>query len=326
LARFLNEAPFSGGDSINGAFTFSSSGPVAAIALRGRTNERSEFLMTTLPVVDLAAAPSYDTVTMAHFASGLGWSTHVVLLNPTNGVISGTLQFVNADGTAAFTRLYSIAKNSSQEFFYEPASVVVKTGSVVVSPAPGSIAPVPLTIFGYSANGITVTESGVPTSSGTELATYIEATGSAADEVDSGVAIANASDQVVNVYMRLATSEGAPFGQAASLQLAPHNQVAKLLPELFPTLQLPFSGVLHMSASGPISIIDLRIAYNARHEFIVSTISPLNKATQSTAPVYLPHLVDGGGFSSRVLFVNGTGSSSVGKVLLFKTDGTSSAN
>ena len=72
LARYLNESPFSGGDSIDGTFTFTVSAPVVAVAIRGLTNERSEFVITVLPVIDLNAAVSHDALTMAHFATGGG--------------------------------------------------------------------------------------------------------------------------------------------------------------------------------------------------------------------------------------------------------------
>jgi len=52
IARFLDEAPFNGSRPINGTFTFSSNVAVSAGAIRGLTNERSEFLVTTLPVAD----------------------------------------------------------------------------------------------------------------------------------------------------------------------------------------------------------------------------------------------------------------------------------
>src|SRR5262249_16940615 len=42
IAALLNEDPFNGGNSIFGTFTFSASGLVSAIALRGFNNERSE--------------------------------------------------------------------------------------------------------------------------------------------------------------------------------------------------------------------------------------------------------------------------------------------
>ena len=54
IAKFLDEAPFGGARSIQGTFTFKSSAPIGAVALRGLTNERSEFLMTTLPIAPLS--------------------------------------------------------------------------------------------------------------------------------------------------------------------------------------------------------------------------------------------------------------------------------
>ena len=57
LGRFLNEAPFNSGSIARGTFTFTSSVPVSVVALRGFTNERSEFLITTLPVTPLSTSP-----------------------------------------------------------------------------------------------------------------------------------------------------------------------------------------------------------------------------------------------------------------------------
>src|SRR5439155_5301095 len=48
IARFLNEAPFNAGTSFRGTLTFNVSAPVGVIALRGFTNERSEFLITNV--------------------------------------------------------------------------------------------------------------------------------------------------------------------------------------------------------------------------------------------------------------------------------------
>ena len=63
IAAFLNQSPFNGGSSISGTFTFSSSVPVGVVALRGLTNERSEFLLTTLPV---ASATSWTRFKRRH--------------------------------------------------------------------------------------------------------------------------------------------------------------------------------------------------------------------------------------------------------------------
>ena len=71
-----------------GTFTFTANIPVAAIALRGVVNERSEFLMATLPVAPLTA-PTTGTVYIPHFADGGGWTTQVILVNPTDAPIGG---------------------------------------------------------------------------------------------------------------------------------------------------------------------------------------------------------------------------------------------
>ena len=100
ISKFLNEPPFNGGAEVSGTFTFTSSLPIAVIALRGFTNRDGEFLMTTLPVAPLATpltpsttdAASTGTVYFPHFADGSGWATQVILVNPTFRTITGTVR------------------------------------------------------------------------------------------------------------------------------------------------------------------------------------------------------------------------------------------
>jgi hypothetical protein len=326
-ARFLNEAPFSGGEVIHGAFTFTASAPVAAIALRGRTNERSEFLMTTLPVVDLDAPVSNQVQTMAHFSTGGGWRTEILLVNPTDETLSGTVRFIGDDGVAGASYPYTISPRSSQRLTIDDSSRSVQKGSVSITPQANAVAPVPLIVFGYTPSGITVTETGVPATQGVEFAEYVESTGPMPDEINSGIAVANTTDQDVTVSLRLATAEGFPFGQSTVLRISPRAQVSKFLPELFPALTLPFHGVLHISSTSNISVIGLRGRYNSRHEFLLSTVTPLNKATLlSDTPLYLPHLITGGGYSTRLFFINPTGNWSAGTIRLYKADGNPASN
>jgi hypothetical protein len=99
IARWINQDPF--GASFTpavGTMTFSSNVPIGVIALRGRTNQRREFLMTTLPVADLNETPSTEVVFFPHYADGGGWTTEVILINPTDTTISGTVQFLGPGG------------------------------------------------------------------------------------------------------------------------------------------------------------------------------------------------------------------------------------
>ena len=76
-----------------GTFTFTSSVPISVVALRGFTNKRGDFLITTLPVAPLSST-STDTIYFPHFADGDGWTTQVVLVNPTDSTISGNIEFL----------------------------------------------------------------------------------------------------------------------------------------------------------------------------------------------------------------------------------------
>ena len=146
VARFLNEAPFNRASSIDGTFTFSSDIPVAAVALRGFTNERGEFLLTTLPVSPLATTAG-ESVCFPHFVDGGGWTTEVILVNPTDDTISGTVEFVEQGTTGTTAQALSLAINgqTASAFSYtfpaavlpafkRPAQVVRSRRALSVSP------------------------------------------------------------------------------------------------------------------------------------------------------------------------------------------------
>ena len=99
IARFLDEAPFSAG-VFTGTFTFDATLPVGALALRGDLNERSEFLMTTLPVAQPASSVS-PPVAIPQFADGGGWTTSVLLVNPTDTPIAGSVEFFSSGSSTA---------------------------------------------------------------------------------------------------------------------------------------------------------------------------------------------------------------------------------
>src|SRR5262249_51457971 len=116
VAAFLNETPFYGPAAFSGSFTFTSTKAVAALALRGVANERSDFLMTTLPVVDLSSKSSTSAAVFPHFADGGGWTSNIMLVNPTDGAISGTLRFTDSTGSPVSSMNYSIPAKSARRF------------------------------------------------------------------------------------------------------------------------------------------------------------------------------------------------------------------
>src|SRR5437588_11384054 len=85
IAKFLNEWPFPF-KGITGLLSFTATEPVAVTVLRGFTNERSEFLVSTLPVLDPSVPASTSIAYVPHFAVNGGWRTELILIN-TTGVL-----------------------------------------------------------------------------------------------------------------------------------------------------------------------------------------------------------------------------------------------
>ena len=175
IAHFLNEAPFNAPQPTSGTFTFSSDVPVSAIAIRGLTNERSEFLVTTLPVANPDVSGS-SAVFFPHFADGAGWTTQFVLVNPSDRAINGSVSFfgqgaagtkapslsLNIDGAMSSQITYSIPPRSSKRFSTTNSSGQMTVGTAQVVPGAFNAAPVGVAIFSYQNGGVTVSEAGVP--------------------------------------------------------------------------------------------------------------------------------------------------------------------
>jgi hypothetical protein len=304
VAAFLNEPPFNGPAAFSGSFTFSSSKPVAVIALRGGLNERSEFLMTTLPVVDLSA-PLADPAVFPHFADGGGWTTTILLVNPTNNPTSGTLQFADASGRPSASIAYAIPGRSARRFATKGEGDAIRSGAVSIVPAQGNAAPSGSLVFSYRKSGIHVTDAGVPAASaGTAFRTYVEAS----DVVQSGLALVNTSGKAASVRLELINLSGASIS-TTTITLAANEQIAKFLAEIpgFQTLSLPLQGLLRITSSSAIGIVGLRGRINERGDFLITTTPPISETASATPELFFPHFVDAGGYTTQfILFSAGS--------------------
>ena len=153
-------------------FTFNSTLPIAAIALHGLTNPLHQFLITTLRVVDPAAPADPTPMVIPYFAEGGGWTTSVILVNPADRALPGTVRFmapsgepstVRVDGISGSSFAYSIPPRSSQKPSTSGSGTAVLTGSVRVVPSADSpAAPSGSVLFSFAERGTTLTEAGVP--------------------------------------------------------------------------------------------------------------------------------------------------------------------
>jgi hypothetical protein len=298
---------------------------VAVIALRGFTNERSEFLITTLPVADLSVPATNGPILFPHFADGAGWITQLLLVNPTDTSMSGSIQFASAA-----PQNYSIPGKSSVSVATSGLGTAVVTGSVRVVPAAGSNAPSGIGVFSFRNGGVTVMQTGVPAlrvSNAFRL--YAESSGVPGQigSIQTGIAVANPSATPVNVLFEVNTLNGASTNLTGTITIPANGQVAMFLNQVpgLTTLFNPFKGVLRVSTTAPggISVVGLRGRYNERGDFLIATTQPTIEADPpSTSALFFPHFADGGGFTTQFILFNGsTDQSSSGNLQFYSQSG-----
>jgi hypothetical protein len=330
ISKFLNEEPFNADALFRGTLTFTASAPVGAIALRGFTNERSEFLITTLPVVDVNALASMAPLLFPHFAAGAGWTTQILLVNPGDTTLTGTLAFrdpttgapltLSVDGVTASSFTYGLAAKTSGRLTTTVTGGLL-TGSVQLLPAAGQSAPIGLVVFSYRVGGITISEAGVPTVGiNNTFLLYAEASGTFGQprSVQPGLALANASPNPTVVSITAANLQGQQVGQG-SVTIPGNGQSAMFLNQVpgLEGLPLPFQGRLRVSTASPdITAVGLRAHYNERGDFLITTTPPFPESQPSGTLVF-PHFVNGGGYTTQFVVISGQSQASGGTLRFF---------
>ncbi|HYR86081.1 MAG TPA: hypothetical protein VE422_18485, partial [Terriglobia bacterium] len=324
VARFLTQDPYKGPSTIEGTFTFVSSLSVSAVALRSYVNERSEFLMTTLPVVDLARQ-SRAPATVTHYAAGGGWTTELLLVNPSDQAISGTVQPIG--GGTAFR--YGIPSRTSQKFLFEGTADAIRSGAFRVIPDTG-MTPSAACIFSFVKNGVRVTEAtvpDVPTSAAfhayAELARRVSF--GEPGSIRSGLAVTNTSAAPVDVTVEVTDFDGLPLLEVlprfitGTIHVDAMSHVSMFLDEIpgladyVITPSAPGAFFLRLSTATrmpDISVVGLRGRYNERGDFLITTTPAVAEDTvPDTSPLYLPHIVDGGGYTTQFVIFGATAQS-----------------
>ena len=327
IATFLDQAPFNSGTGLQGSFTFTSTVPVAVIALRGLTNERSEFLMTTLPVIDMTTTPVNAPVLLPYFADGNGWKTSVILVNSTDTTITGSGQFINSSGIGISKFPYAVAPRSSFKLITSGQGSTTQKGSLLLTPDTKSVAPTALNVFSYNPSGVTVSEAGVVPFVGSALRMYVETSGLPGDalSIQSGIAIANPYPGTATLTLELFESDGNSTGLVSTLNIPGQGQVAEFLSDIFPSLVPPFEGLVRVTTNtSGIAAFGLRGRYNERSDFLITTTPPINEGGSPPSVEFdFPHFVNGGGYTTQFILFSGiAGQSGTGNLNFFAQDGT----
>jgi len=317
LTRFLSESPFNISSPIHGTFTFTSSLPVYAIGLRGFMNERSEFLITVVPLTPLVQSDA--DVILPHFADGAGWRSHVVLVNPTDQMISGNVRFFSRTGEVGDSFAYTLLPRGARKFSTSGSGITARQGAVRISPGGGTGAPSVFEILSCERSGITVTETTFPAiTSSAAFRLYVETAGDfdgmQPGAIQSGIAIANPEPILQTVNLELSDLLGASVASAA-LTVPAFGQLALSLNHIEGLQSVPrtFKGVLRMSTGSPstISLMGWRARYNERSDLLLTAIPPASEVVAGRQGVQMfPHIADGGGYSTQIVLYNQTATTS----------------
>ncbi len=194
IVAFLNEPPFALPAYVDPSsartFTFSASLPMAFAAIRGFINERSEFLMTSLPIAAFDS-PGLSSVAIPYYIDGGAWKSRIVLVNPTDRAISGVVEFfVQRDSASNTGNPASLSDDpdESSSYIIPAGSAVImersgtesafRAGWVRVTSAGGTANPSVVSLFSLQADGITVSNSGMTAvPEGSAFRVYAEASG-----------------------------------------------------------------------------------------------------------------------------------------------------
>jgi hypothetical protein len=323
LTAFLNEDPFIPPSSVNitdaRSFTFSASLPIAFTAIRGFVNERSEFLMTTLPVAALHQTDS-SPIAVPYYVDGAGWSSRILLVNPTETTISGTVDFfaqssaddplnsASIDGELTETAQYAIPGGSAVSIQSSLLQSEHRTGWARLVPDQGTAAPVGSIVFSRWSNGITVSESGAAAlQADSSFRVYAEAAGNfrqgEAGSIQSGVAISNSSSNSALIHLELLALDGSPTGMFSQATIPPLGQVRLFLdevPGLLPPAT-PFNGFIRISGDA-VAVVGLRARHNERGDFLVFTMPAIAESDLTLSSNVVHHyFVHGGGFMTAFI-------------------------
>jgi phosphatidylethanolamine-binding protein (PEBP) family uncharacterized protein len=304
--------------------------PLSIVALRMTVNQRSNSLLTTIPVADLSQTLSSSPVFFPHVADGDGYLSTFILLNTSDTQQSGLLRFFSDDGTpltirqvggtAGSTFRYSIPSGGTHLFQSDGFPATAQVGSLQLTPDPGSTSPVDAGIFSRTGNGLLVTESGIPAAIPTTHARIYVDMGNGHD---SGLAIAGITSTTLPVALKAYQSDGStPAGsQANTLSIPGNGHAAAFIRQWVAGLPANFKGVLDISAPAPFAALTLRALTNARQDFLITTFPIANLNRPAPAPLVFPHLADGGGYKTEFILLS-SGDSTASTVSFFGEERT----
>ncbi|MBZ5535622.1 MAG: hypothetical protein LAO31_06670 [Acidobacteriia bacterium] len=327
-------------DPFLGTLTLTSSTPFVATTLLWGTNSHGEPLFNSLPVADPTLPPQGNVLFFPHFADGGGFTSELLLMNLTPSAIAGTVSFFSDNGQPAALTFgaglgvssllsYRIPGNGVQKFStagWFPGAPL-KAGYIVLTSTGGSLPSGAVVFSEYSPAGGLESQAGVLNSPVTYRAlVYAERTAAPLSR-DTGVAVVNPNGFPISVQLRLESLKTSFMLVHNGLRLPANNHFAgfidqdTLMGSLVDFLPPDFQGLLTLSSSDPFTAVALRLTTNQRGENLYSTLPVVDVANPPTAPLDLPQIVNGGGYTTQIVLINPGSDAGTATVNFFKDNG-----
>ena len=212
--------------------------------------------------------PSHE-VYLPQIADGLGASTLIAIVNLSQVVNSGNLEFLDNSGNPLSIEVVGqTGPISTLDFTLQPGGAVnVQTAGDSAELTSGWVRVTgnrPLTatsVFQYSDQEVILFEAGVGDSPATGSANLFvtRVSPSAASQVSTGIAFANPSDEAANVAIEFHRKLPSSVTLEAGMALEPGAHIAEFVEELFPgDAGIGSEGYLIIRSDIPISLTALR--------------------------------------------------------------------
>ena len=324
LSRYLTEKPFYAGSSlVTGTFTFNSDVPISVLGLR-IDRKPSRLIFSRIAVNDASIVDRKRRL-IPYFITGGGWTSQVVLMNPSDRELYGRLEYAFSDsppsGQAETNEMeYTIPPQGVRRLVL-PGSSVSRPGYALVRPAGGTATPFASVLLLREDGSAPADHASMEAVAPGSVQTLYVARKD--ESLATRVVVVNFSDKPTTVRMDLTNLDSMPAGPSRSLILPARGVWSATLDEIENGrffLPKSFRGILRIQAEAGHEIAGLSVRYrNDRSNLdILSLMPPIEAlASPTRGTMVFPHMVDSGGYISRFVLLNRSESMSSTLVLRF---------
>jgi DNA-binding beta-propeller fold protein YncE len=281
--------------AVTGSVTVRSDESFALTAARLTSNDRQEDILTAVPVAYETAAERPSSLTIPRVEMGGGYTTQLVLLNPTDRTLEGIIKFLTVTGEplrvegTATEMGYSIAPNGTFVWESPQGGNVVESGFAVVSAA--TEVPVGTAIVSLERGETLITEAGMGGGAVGEAWFGIDTYPSVVrhGRMEFRVTLANGGARPADVRLIVYTPDGEELTRTHQILPAGHRVE-------FTQVDLAdrgrFKGSVRIVSDVPISMAAHRRTTNIRNELIVARLPSLTLGS-GTGRLIFPRFLDG---------------------------------